>query len=416
MNRNILQAIQLTALTIVLMFGGTATTEAYYSTDGCDGCGGGYDYVDEFIPDYGGGYEYDYIDEFIPDYGGGYEYDYVDEFIPDYGGGYEYDYIDEFIPDYGGYAQYDYIDEFVPDYGYNTPSYGGSSYSFPSFSSPSYSSYTPSYSSSNGGSSYATANPVNYQTQTMNNYGSGGGSSSYPVYVPVPQQTASQPINIVNNNVNTNVNTNTAPVAPVYQAPVYVHPAPAPTTPQCAIYATASKYQGGKVTLSWATEYGDTTKVHCDGGVLGSKRVSPIDTKKIYPWSSTTCYATVTSYTGASNSCSVYVPVEKAQPTYVAPVYTPTYTPPVVVQQPIYTPTYSAPTPTYTPPVVTVASTIIPTYVPRTVVLSETPYTGFDDPIWMFTYIALMMSAGYAAYAYYPAMRGRKKFSVVDNY
>ncbi len=320
------------------------------------------------------------------------------------GGDYGYTDYEVYDVDYGS-TDYGYTDYEVYDVAYSTPSYSTPSYSFPSFSS-----FIPS------SRSYASATSRQSQTQNVYNYGSSGGS--YPVYIPTPPAprpqppiyiptpapapVASQPINIVNNNVNTNVNTNTAPAAPVYQPPVYVPPVtpPAPVAPQCAIYATASANRGGKVTLSWATDLGDTTEVYCTGGVLANTRVAPIDTKTIYPWDSTTCYAVVKkSTTGASKTCSVYVPVEKPKPTYIPPVITPTYTPPVVVAQP-----------TYTPPTVTV----------QPIKLTQVPYTGFDDPIWIFTYIALIATAGYAVYAYYPALIGRsarrQKFTVVDNY
>ncbi len=404
MKKNILQAIQLTALTLVLMFGGLATTEAFgeYGGEDCYGC-------------------YDtYLEPVEPIY---------DDYIYD-------TYLEPVEPVYEDYSYDTYLEPVDPVYTYSTPSYSIPSYTYtyPSTSSfiPSYSgsrSYSaPSRSFSTGGSSrsIATSKPV------INVRGGSGGSSTYPVYIPTPISTpapkpqppivintptpapvASAPITITNNNVNNNVNNNTP--APVYTPPV-VAPKPVTPAPQCAIYATASEYQGAKVTLSWATEFGDSTEIYCTKGVLGNKRVSPIDTQVIYPWESTTCYAVVkNSSTGASKTCSVYIPVEKPKPTYVPPVVKPTYTPPVVVQQPVYTP----PTPTYTPPTVTLASTIVPTYESRTVLLSETPYTGFDDPIWIFTYIALIISAGYALYAYYPAIfgrGGREKFSLIENY
>ncbi len=211
-----------------------------------------------------------------------------------------------------------------------------------------------------------------------------------PVYYPPVQPPAQTPINIVNNNVNNNVNTNTvttpAPVTtyvPVYTPPVVVPQIP--TSPQCAISATASSYKGAKVTLSWATSLGNTTDVYCTGGALGSTRVGAISTKAIYPWSSTTCSVVVRdANTGASKTCQVYIPVQRETITYVQP--------------------------TYNPSVTAVASVIIPTYTYKSVTLGNVPYTGFDDPLWVFTYLALIVSAGYALYAFYPALRGRKQF------
>ncbi len=192
------------------------------------------------------------------------------------------------------------------------------------------------------------------------------------VYPPAPTYPTATPINIVNNNVNNNVNTNTVTPAPVAVTPVYpvYHPPTTVSTPQCSMYATPSRYNGAKVTLSWATSLGDTTDVYCTGGVLGNSRVSAIGTRSIYPQSNTTCYAIVRdTSTGASKTCNVYIPVQNKQ---------------------IYTPTYTNPT-------VTLTSSVVPTY--KTVTLSDAPYTGFDDPIWLALYAVLALSALYALYA-----------------
>jgi hypothetical protein len=206
-----------------------------------------------------------------------------------------------------------------------------------------------------------------------------------PIFLPTIAEAA--PINIVNNNVNNNVNTNT--VAPAYTAPTYVVPTPvytpAPTqvfTPspkplKCSIKATASAGANSKVILSWVTEQGDATKVYCNHGILAEQNLGAVSSKAVYPWQSTTCYAVVTkSTTGAQTSCSVYVPVEKPKPTYIAPIK----------------PVYVAPV----KPVVTLASTVIPQYEYKSVVLNNVPYTGAEDYIYPMFLLALMLTAGYA--------------------
>jgi len=180
---------------------------------------------------------------------------------------------------------------------YFTPSYSTPSYSQPfSFRAPS-TYYAPSYPA-------PAPRPVQQQQQQQQQQQGGG-----------------QPINIVNtnNNVNTNTNVNTAPVTPVYQAPVtypvqYVYPQQPvyptyPTYPTqntyCVITASPSSVMNGQAAyLSWSSS-GATSAWLSDGigavAVNGSLAVRP-NNSKMYT-------LTVSGY-GGTNTCSTYVTVQ----------------------------------------------------------------------------------------------------------
>ncbi len=330
-------------------------------------------------------------------------YDSTDYGSYDYGstdyGSYDYDYdsTDYGAYDYGStdYGAYDYSST---DYDYGSVDYGSTDYGSYDYDSTDYgyaASFVPSYasaysnanasaraSSSGSGGSFNFSPRISYSPKTSNKYVYNSPSYVRPTYPtqpvqpiiinPAPAPVASQPINIVNNNVNNNVNTNTNTV-PTYVAPVAVQPiimpVPTTTTPQCAIYATASTYKGARVTLSWATELGDTTDVYCSGGALSNRRVSAISTASIYPYQSTTCYATVRKVsTGASKTCQVYIPVENTIQPYI-PQYTPA---PYIPHQYNY----------------------------GSITLANVPYTGAEDYIYPMFLLAIVLTAGYVLYSF----------------
>ena len=265
----------------------------------------GSDTYDEYFTPYGS----DTYDEYFTPYGS----DTYDEYFSPYGN----DIYDEYFTPYGNdvydeyfspYDDYDYVyDEGVAysERSYSSPSYSQPSYSQPySFRAPS-TSYSPSYPQPRPQPQPVYQQPRQQQQQQQQQQGGG------------------QPINIVNTNNNNNVNNNvnTAPVTPVYQAPVtypvqYVYPQPVyptyptyPTYPAqntyCVITASPSSITNGQASyLTWSST-GATSAWLSDGigqvAVNGSLAVRP-NSSKMYT-------LTVSGY-GGTNTCTAYVTVQ----------------------------------------------------------------------------------------------------------
>src|SRR3990167_8322781 len=212
----------------------------------------------------------------------------------------------QYSPDCGCYEQYIY-EEGVMYTESSSGSFGSSgsqfaSASMPSFSMPSFgrapsTSYAPSYPQPRPQPQPVYQQPRQQQQQQQQQQGGG------------------QPINIVNTNTNTNTNTNvnTAPVTPVYQAPVtypvqYVYPQQ-PTYPTqntyCVLSASPSSITNGQASyLTWSST-GATSAWLSDGigqvAVNGSLAVRP-NNSKMYT-------LTVSGY-GGTNTCTAYVTVQ----------------------------------------------------------------------------------------------------------
>ena len=224
----------------------------------------------------------------------------------------------QYSPDCGCYEQYIY-EEGVMYTESSSGSFGSSgsqfaSASMPSFSMPSFgrapsTSYAPSYPQPRPQPQPVYQQPRQQQQQQQQQQGGG------------------QPINIVNTNTNTNTNTNvnTAPVTPVYQAPVtypvqYVYPHQPvyptyltyptyPTYPAqnayCVITASPSSIVNGQAAyLTWSSS-GATSAWISDGigqvAVNGSLAVRP---------NNSTMYTLTVSGNGGTRTCTAYVTVQ----------------------------------------------------------------------------------------------------------
>lgn len=232
----------------------------------------------------------------------------------------------------GGYEYASALPSTVePTYTYSEPSFLESytpsiyeptyDYEF-TYDTPGYSYSTPSYSGGCnggcGGSSYGSGLSLGCLL-------GGCGSSSIaprwtdysshytqPAYRPAPVAVATPASPAVNTNINTNTVTVNVPATPTYAPPVYNPPVYQPVG-QCSLAVSGVAVRAGNpLTLTWNAQ-----NVVANGTITNLGSVSPVGSRLIYPYTTTTYVANFTGVNGQSVTCTVTAYVSGAQTPYV---------------------------------------------------------------------------------------------------